>query len=108
MNKNYLLCIDLKTYLQSDAILKEGKPYSGELMMDGVDHVCFVEKARKKGCKRNMRVYYGQYVTMTYRMTDGHIRFNFREVNIRNIHPDTYAMSVMNEIRKALKGLVGE
>lgn len=109
MKKNTMLCIDLKTILQVDALLKEGKVYHGDLLMDGEFHACFVEKARKTGNKRNVRIFDGEFITVTYRLKDGHIRFNFKEVKFGSgFNPDTYAIGVCNELRKAISGLVEE
>jgi len=109
MKKNYMLCIDLNTVLQADALPQKGKAYHGDLMLGGEFDACFVEKARGSETKRNVRVYDGKFITMTYRMEDGHIRFNFKEADMSgDFNKDTYAVGVMNEIREALSGLVGE
>ena len=41
MKKNTNLCIDLKTIMQEDALLREGRSYRGVLTRDGEDHYIF-------------------------------------------------------------------
>jgi len=41
--KNTNLCVDLKTVMQKDAILKEGKSYKGVLTRDDENHYLFEE-----------------------------------------------------------------
>lgn len=107
MIKNTMLCIDLKTTLQDDALLKEGKVYHGDLILTDEFRACFVEKTRKAKNKRNDRIFDGKYITVTYRLKDGHIRLNFKEANICDgFNVDAYSIGVMNEIRIALMGLV--
>ena len=43
LNKNYLLSIDVMTFLQKDNIPKEGKTYSGMLTMTDEFSIKFVE-----------------------------------------------------------------
>lgn len=104
MKKDTMLCIDLNTYLLVDAILKKGKTYHGDLTLDNKLHACFVETTLKSRYKRNVRIFDGNFITMTYRMKDGHIRLNFKEVNVgAGFNADNYAIGVMNEITKAFK-----
>lgn len=107
MKKNYMLCIDLMTRLMHDNLPQEGKAYSGVLIVTGECDATFTEDAAQKPVQRNVRVYDGKYITLTLRPKDDHLRLNFKEVIF---HPgfdrDQYAIEVMMEISKALKGFV--
>ena len=107
MTKNYLLCIDVKTLLQSDPLARIGKTYRGCFVVDDEFNATFVEEAPRERVKRNLRLFDGEFITLTYRLSDGHVRLNFKEIALKgrgNI--DAYAIGVMDEIRKALSGLV--
>lgn len=106
MKKNIMLCIDLKTHLLSDNLLQEGKVYHGALMLDDEFHARFVEKASKTGAKRNIRLFDGRYITMTYRLRDRHVRLNFKELHLHaGFKTMSYAVGVRNEIEQALRSL---
>lgn len=107
MKKSTLLCIDLKTYLQTDPILKPGKTYCGELQHDGEYHLCFMEQAPSCSAMRNMRVFDGNYINVTRRPIDGNLRINTKALHIGpSFDIDAYAIGFMNELRQALHGLV--
>lgn len=108
MFKNYLLCIDLKTLLQRDTLARIGKTYRGCLIVDGDWNATFVEDAHShEPQRRNPRVFDGRYITMTYRLSDGHVRLNFKDVPMgEGFNADEYAIGVMEEVRTALNGLV--
>lgn len=109
LNKNYLLSIDVMTFLQKDNLPKEGKTYSGMLTMTDEFSAKFVEKVSTKAPKRNCRVYDGEHITMTYRLEDDHVRLNFKDVLVTpGFNVDNYAIEVMDEIRIALKSFVEE
>lgn len=80
-NKNIMLCIDLRTLLREDALLKVGKAYFGSLVLDDEFGASFVERGCMAPEKRNVRLFNGHFITLTYRFRDGHVRFNFKEVN---------------------------
>ena len=106
MKKNMMLCIDLKTLLQDDAILQKGKVYHGELVLDDDYEARFVERVCKSGNQRNVRIFDGVYITLTYRMKDGHVRLNFKEVNYsERFNINSYIRCVISEIRKACESL---
>lgn len=108
-NKNYMFGIDVKTLLEKDNLLKEGKTYSGMLTMTDEYSATFVEKVSRKATKRNCRVYDGEHITMTYRLEDDHVRLNFKDVLVTpGFNVDNYAIEVMDEIRTALKSFVEE
>lgn len=41
MKKNTILCVDLKTVMQNDVLLKKDKCYNGVMTRDGIDHYRF-------------------------------------------------------------------
>ena len=79
MKRDILLCIDLQAYLQTDDLVDENKPYYGTLTLDDEYHAQFVERPCRAYTRRNMRIFDGRYITLTYRPRDGHIRFNFKD-----------------------------
>lgn len=104
MKKDILLCIDLKAYLQTDDLVEENKPYHGILMLDDDYNARFVERPGRATVRRNLRIFDGRYITMTYRPRDGHVRLNFKELrplDLMNI--ERLADGVKNEIRMAAR-----
>lgn len=116
MKVNTELCVDLKTKLQNEVLMKPGKEYPGILRRDvesedyGFDdsHYTFIETKRHTARKRNPHVFEGKYITVT-RRDDGSYRFNFKEICIgRDFNIFGFAFGVANELIKALKGLLEE
>ena len=113
LKKSTELCVNLKTILLHDARMKPGKNYMGILVKDfeGInpwedDHFKFVENPPSVPEKRNTRVFYGRYVTVTMR-PDGSFRPNLKPVRIEDgFDVDDYATSVANELLHALSCLV--
>ena len=114
MLKNWLLCCDLQTILQTDILLKDGKCYLGllrrKLPSEGNiygDQYEFEEvKVPLTVCNRNVHLFIGQYVTLTCR-PNGSLRLNFKNLKIdTGFSVETYCLEVANEIRMALKGLI--
>ena len=106
--RNTDLCVDIKTCLCRDRIAKIGKDYAGVLCRDTDDHYSFVETATPaaKAIIRNPHVFEGKHISVTRRLTDGHIRFNFKEVDFGvGFNPMSFAVGVMREILKALRCL---
>lgn len=110
MNKNYLLGLYLMTLLLKDKLPVIGKSYNCVFTRTGECDATLIEKVKcKTDGKRNERVYDGNHITMTLRLDDGHIRLNFKELNIGDdLNIDAYAIEVMQEIRTALYSLVQE
>lgn len=116
MKVNTALCIDLKTKLRNEVLMKPGKDYLGILRHDAPseeldfdeDHYTFVEMLPTTTGKRNPHVFTGKYITIT-RRDDGTLRPNFRPMK-RDEHfsIESYAIGVMRELRDALIGLVEE
>ena len=107
--RNTELCSDIKTYLCFDRIAKIGKVYKGLLRRDSDDHFSFLECRRSANANaiiRNPHVFEGKYINVTRRMRDGHIRFNFKDVDFGvGFNPWSFAIAVMKEILKAFKCL---
>ena len=105
--RNTELCSDIKTYLCFDRIAKIGKVYKGLLRRDSDDHFSFFEcRPSANAIIRNPHVFEGKYINVTRRLMDGHIRFNFKEVDFGGrFNPMSYAIGVMTEILKAFKCL---
>ncbi|MBR4925369.1 MAG: hypothetical protein IKZ61_06400 [Prevotella sp.] len=113
--RNTELGCDVKTILRSDRHMKTGKAYQGVLTRDSDaiteeyisrdPHLTFVETIPQIA-KRNPRVFDGEFVTIT-RHDDGTLRPNLKPMRVdRYFSVDDYAIRVMGELRRALKGLV--
>lgn len=106
--RNTDLCMDVKTFLRHDRIAKIGKNYTGVLCHDKDDHYAFVETGLTAANAniRNPHIFEGKYINVTRRMRDGHIRFNFKDVDFGGrFNPSSFAIAVMKEILKAFKCL---
>ena len=105
--RNTELCSDIKTYLCFNRIAKIGKVYKGLLRRDSDEHFSFFEcRPSANAIIRNPHVFEGKYINVTRRLMDGHIRFNFKEVDFGGrFNPMGYAIGVMTEILKAFKCL---
>lgn len=91
-------------YLQTDDLVEENKPYHGILMLDDDYNARFVERPDRATARRNLRIFDGRYITMTYRPRDGHVRLNFKELrplDLMNI--ERLAEGVKIEIRMAAR-----
>ena len=107
LHRNTHLCVDLKTFLLHDRIVKMGKSYPGVLTRDTEDHYTFIETLTATE-KRNPRVFDGTYLTIT-RWSDGSLHPNFKPMRVgEDFSVDGYAIGVCNELRRALIGLVEE
>jgi hypothetical protein len=114
MKTNLELCIDLKTMLQNDVLMKPGKNYPGilrrEIPSEEFDfddnRYSFTETIRSTASKRNPHVFDGQYITVT-RRDDGSLRLNFKELKMgAGFKVERLALGVFNEICVAVEGLV--
>lgn len=106
--RNTDLCMDVKTFLRHDRIAKIGKNYTGVLCHDKDDHYAFVETGLTAANAniRNPHIFEGKYINVTRRMRDGHVRFNFKDVDFGGrFNPSSFAIAVMKEILKAFKCL---
>ena len=114
MKTNMELCIDLKTKLQNDVLMKPGKDYPGILRREisseeiGLDDslYSFIETAPSTAGKRNVHIFCGEYITVT-RKDDGSYRLNFKPLkDDADFSLERYALGVYNEICIALGGLI--
>lgn len=106
MNKNTDLCMDIKTFLQSDKRTKLGKEYQGVLTRITSETYTFVETLPWMK-KRNPRVFNGKYISIT-RRKDGTLRPNFKPMPKLNgyMGAEKYAFEVYRELHEALTGLI--
>ena len=116
MKTNLELCIDLKTILQNDVLMKPGKNYPGilrrEIPSDEFDfddnRYSFTETIRSTAGKRNPHVFDGEFITVT-RRGDGSLRLNFKELKMgAGFKVERFALGVYNELCMALEGLIEE
>ena len=116
MKKNTILCCNLKTKLQNDALMKPGRDYRGILRRDlpnedfGFDgeHYSFTETITSFVERRNPRVFAGEFITVT-RRADGSLRPNLRPMTVgAGFNLDSYVVGVAEELRRALKDLIEE
>lgn len=116
MKVNTELCIDLKTKLQNEVLMKPGKKYPGILRRDVVSedygfddsHYTFIETLPPTAGKRNPHVFDGKLITVT-RRDDGSYRPNFKPMKVdADFSIVAYAYGVAKELIKALKDLVEE
>lgn len=101
---NTELSSNVKTFLYFDHIAEIGKVYKGLFRRDSDEHFSFFEYRRSaaKVIIRNPHVFKGKYINVTRRVKDGHVRFNFKEVNFSiRFNPVNFAIGVMKEILKA-------
>ena len=114
MKTNVELCVDLKTKLQNDVLMKPGKNYPGILMREvpseefGPDdgRYVFVESLPPAATKRNPRVFGCELFTLTLR-DDGSLRMNVKPIKAGpDFSIDGFALRMSDEIRRALPGLV--
>ena len=115
MKTNTELCVNLKTVLRKDCIMKPGKNYMGILRRDVEceefrfdSRFIFTETDSATIAKRNPRVFDGDYITITMR-NDGTLRPNFKPMKMGpDFSPERYATAVANELMWALEGLIEE
>lgn len=79
MKKNTLLCVDLKTIMQDDALPCQGRTYRGVLTRDAADHYLFEEEAHASGRihRLNPKLYVGRHLSLVRRQ-DGRYQLHCR------------------------------
>lgn len=114
MKVNNELCVDLKTRLLNDAIMKPQKKYTGILRREASkeelfgNHFTFRETQPSTAGKRNQQVFYGKFITIT-RRDDGTLRPNFKPMKMEEgFSASSYATGVANELLWALTSLLGK
>lgn len=104
---NTELAIDLKLLTRKPGRMRVGTNLEGVITHDGPDHYKFVETQPTTDGRRNPHVFVGRYITVT-RRDDGTLRINLRQIRVHADNIDSYALGVCDELREALRGLVGE
>lgn len=103
MKKNINICVDLKTIMQEDVCLIEGRCYRGCLTRDGEEHFLFEEETRTSGLshKRNPKLFDGKYVSLVH-MQNGKYQVHMRTIDASSC-PDRrdLAFDVYNELLNA-------
>ena len=114
-NRNTHLCVDVKTLMRSDSVMKPGREYMGVLRRDENsdefrydERFTFTETLPWKAYKRNPTLFRGKYISIT-RRPDGSLRLNFLPVKMdHGFSAVCYAVGVANELLWGLEGLVGK
>lgn len=106
MKKNVNLCIDLKTIMQEDALLKQGQCYHGVLSRTGEDQYLFEEETHKhvdRHFRRNPKLFDGRYVSLVH-MRNGRYQVHMRTIHAGEVrdHRDL-AFQVYSELLTALE-----
>ena len=112
-NRNTALCVNLKTILRQERMMKPGKGYTGVLKRDVIcedfhydEHYTFTETLPSTSCKRNPRVFDGEFITVT-RWDDGSLHPNFKPMRVdEGCAVEGFARAVAGELLCALEGLV--
>lgn len=114
MKKNVELCVDLKTFLQNDVLLKPGKNYYGILRREvpseefGPDdgRYTFIQTVSTTASKRNPHVYSCELFTLTL-SEDGSLRINVKPIKLdADFDIDAFRLRFFDKISEALLGLV--
>ena len=105
MIKNTNLCIDLKTIMQEDALLKEGRTYRGVLTRDSEDHFLFEEEAHNSSPRprRNPKLFNGRFCALVH-MQNGKYQIHMKTIEASNtIDRQELAFKVYVELLEAFK-----
>ncbi len=101
MLKNTNLCVDLKTVMQDDALLVEGKCYTGVLTRDREDHFVFEESCHRGRVTRNPKLFDGTYCSLVH-MQNGKYQIHRKTINASAITDrDQLAYNVYSELLNA-------
>ena len=101
MKKNTILCVDLKTVMQNDVLLAEGKCYNGVMTRDGIDHYRFEESVRKGRPQRNPKLFDGKYCSLVH-MQNGKYQIHMKTINASAVeNRNVLAFEVYGELLKA-------
>lgn len=102
MKNNFELCVDLKTVLQNDAQVAEGKCYNGTLSRTDDEHYLFEESVTTSRQRRNPKVYEGQYLSMVHK-EDGRYQYYFKSMpDLTRIDRDALSLGIYREVVAAL------
>lgn len=105
MIKNTIFCVDLKTILQEETMLRTGRTYRGVLTRDSEDHYLFEEQTRTspRSVRRNPKLFEGHYVSLVH-MQNGRYHVHLRTIDASAVDDrQELAFKVYTELLNALK-----
>jgi hypothetical protein len=101
-------CVNVPVPMDYQGVLRRDSDADVDEFLCRDAHYTFIETVPQKSCKRNPRVFDGQYITITCR-SDGSLWPNFKPLKkVTGFTVDGYAIGVCNELRNALTGLIGK
>ena len=105
MKKNTLLCVDLKTIMQDDALPCPGRTYRGVLTRDAEHHYLFEEEAHASGRihRLNPKLYVGRHLSLVRRQ-DGRYQLHCRAFKADALgNRNELASKIFSELVEALQ-----
>ena len=105
MKKNTILCVDLKTIMQDDALPCQGRTYRGVLTRDAEHHYLFEEEAHASGRihRLNPKLYVGRHLSLVRRQ-DGRYQLHCRAFEANDLgNRDALASKIFAELVDALQ-----
>ena len=105
MKKNTILCVDLKTILQEDTLLRQGQTYRSVLTRNAVNHYLFEEEAHASGRTRrlNPKLYVGRHLSLVRRQ-DGRYQLHCRAFKADALgNRNELASKIFSELVEALQ-----
>jgi len=101
MVKNTNLCVDLKTVMQQDVILKKGVPYNGVLSRNSDDHYLFEEAVRSTRPKRNPKLFDGEFCSLVH-MQNGKYQIHMKTISASDVTDiNEFTSRICNELINA-------
>ena len=105
MKKNTILCVDLKTILQEDTLLRQGQTYRGVLTRNAFNHYLFEEEAHASGRthRLNPKLYVGRHLSLVRRQ-DGRYQLHCRAFKADTLgNRNELASKIFTELVEALQ-----
>ena len=105
MKKNTILCVDLKTIMQDDALPCQGRTYRGVLTRDAEHHYLFEEEAHASGRihRLNPKLYVGRHLSLVRRQ-DGRYQLHCRAFKADTLgNRNELASKIFSELVEALQ-----
>ena len=100
MKRNTDLCVDLKTVMHSEVVLKQGKSYTGILTRDAESHYLFEETLRKMRANGNPKLFDGHYVSMV-KQKNGRYQCHLKTMD-EHFDRKNFAFAVYSELTAAM------
>lgn len=103
MKKNIQLCIDLKTIMQDETLLTQGRTYRGVLSHISDNLFLFEEetKSARKSTRLNPKLFEGQYCSLVH-MQNGRYQVHMKTLEpSAAVDPKKLAFNVYSELLKA-------